>query len=328
MKTCAASLRRVSIAAGVSAVPAVALALTAPPAMAHGSMQSPVSRVLACYQQNPESPASAACKAAVSASGRQAFYDWNGVRLGEAAGRHRQIIPDGRLCSAGIPAFRGLDLPRADWPATRLQAGAARTLRYKVTAPHKGTFQLYITKNGYDPRKPLTWADLESKPFLTKSDPAAADGTYLLPGRLPAGKKGRHLIYAIWQRSDSPEAFYSCSDVVFGGKSTAGAAVPPKRAAANPSARPSKPAAKRQSAPPAKQPAPGVNAYTAPGHHHHGPSPAATVNSKPVAQKSTGDSFLAQRVALVIGVTGLALSGALGLLFARRRSARTAGWGR
>jgi chitin-binding protein len=33
--------------------------------------------------------------------------------------------------------------------------------------------------------------------------------------RLPAGKTGRHLIYVIWQRSDSPEAFYSCSDVTY-----------------------------------------------------------------------------------------------------------------
>ena len=48
MKTCAATLRRASTAAGVTAVPVVALALAAPPALAHGSMQSPVSRVFAC----------------------------------------------------------------------------------------------------------------------------------------------------------------------------------------------------------------------------------------------------------------------------------------
>ena len=33
---------------------------------------------------------------------------------------------------------------------------------------------------------------------------------------LPPNKIGRHVIYAIWQRDDSPEAFYSCSDVVLG----------------------------------------------------------------------------------------------------------------
>ncbi|WP_425581227.1 lytic polysaccharide monooxygenase [Streptomyces sodiiphilus] len=34
--------------------------------------------------------------------------------------------------------------------------------------------------------------------------------------RFPGGP-GRHLIYSVWQRSDSPEAFYTCSDVVFDG---------------------------------------------------------------------------------------------------------------
>jgi chitin-binding protein len=34
--------------------------------------------------------------------------------------------------------------------------------------------------------------------------------------KLPKGKAGHRLIYTIWQRSDSPEAFYSCADVIFG----------------------------------------------------------------------------------------------------------------
>lgn len=47
---------------------------------------------------------------------------------------------------------------------------------------------------------------------------------YVFTGTVPQ-RTGRHLIYAILQRSDSPEAFYSCSDVVFGadnGGSTSG----------------------------------------------------------------------------------------------------------
>ncbi|WP_145503569.1 lytic polysaccharide monooxygenase, partial [Streptomyces sp. CFMR 7] len=27
---------------------------------------------------------------------------------------------------------------------------------------------------------------------------------------------GRHIVYKVWQRHDSPEAFYGCSDVAFG----------------------------------------------------------------------------------------------------------------
>lgn len=205
-------------AAGVAVLgfaPLVLTTVTASPAAAHGSMDSPVSRVSACFAEGPESPTSAACKAAVKASGAQAFYDWNEVNIPDAAGKHRDIIPDGELCSAGRDKYRGLDLPREDWPANKLSAGR-QTFEYQATAPHEGSFELYITEDGYDPSTPLKWSDLESKPFAKVKDPELKGGTYLIEGEVPK-KSGRHLIYAIWQRSDSPEAFYSCSDVTFDG---------------------------------------------------------------------------------------------------------------
>ncbi|WP_435059592.1 lytic polysaccharide monooxygenase auxiliary activity family 9 protein [Streptomyces sp. bgisy060] len=202
-------------AAAVTATAVLGLSgLVVEPAFAHGSMTDPVSRVAACYAEGPEAPRSAACKAAVAASGTQAFYDWNAVNIANAAGQHRQLIPDGKLCSAGNDKYRGLDLARADWPASRMEAGA-HTFRYKGTAPHKGSFALYVTKDGYDPTKPLKWSDLESEPFARVTDPGMQNGDYVFRGTVPK-KSGRHLIYSIWQRSDSPEAFYTCSDVVFG----------------------------------------------------------------------------------------------------------------
>ncbi|WP_407553881.1 lytic polysaccharide monooxygenase [Streptomyces sp. Pv4-95] len=206
----------------VGIAPLALTALAAGPAAAHGSMTDPVSRVSACYAEGPESPRSAACKAAVAASGVQAFYDWNAVNIANAAGKSKEIIPDGKLCSAGNDKYKGLDLPRADWPSTAMKAGG-HTFRYKGTAPHKGSFELYITKDGYDPTKPLKWSDLEAKPFVNVTDPKMENGDYVFDGKVPA-RTGRHLIYSIWQRSDSPEAFYTCSDVVFGkgGGSAAG----------------------------------------------------------------------------------------------------------
>ncbi|MER7520615.1 lytic polysaccharide monooxygenase [Streptomyces sp. NPDC126499] len=203
----------VATAGATAAVLLSGLAL-APAAVAHGSMTDPVSRVAGCFAEGPESPDSAACKAAVAASGTQAFYDWNGVNIANAAGRHRELIPDGELCSAGNEKYRGLDLARADWPASRMNSGP-RTFRYKGTAPHRGSFALYVTKDGYDPSKPLAWSDLEDKPFATVTDPRMERGDYVFTGTVPK-KSGRHLIYSVWQRSDSPEAFYTCSDVVFG----------------------------------------------------------------------------------------------------------------
>ncbi|MEU8763758.1 lytic polysaccharide monooxygenase [Streptomyces sp. NPDC048659] len=254
---------RTALATAVTASAVLALAgLGAAPAFAHGSMTDPVSRVAACYAEGPESPKSAACKAAVAASGTQAFYDWNGVNIADAGGRSRQIIPDGKLCSAGNDKYRGLDLARADWPSSPMTAGE-HTFRYKGTAPHKGSFALYVTKDGYDPAKPLKWSDLEDKPFATVTDPAMSNGDYVFKGTVPK-KSGRHLIYSVWQRSDSPEAFYTCSDVVFG-KDTGGTPGTPAPTASAP-----------------------TDAPSTGGHSGHGGHTATPAPTKTQAQPQTG----------------------------------------
>ncbi|MFJ3902773.1 lytic polysaccharide monooxygenase [Streptomyces sp. NPDC090025] len=238
------SRRTAVVSTGTLAAALMFAGTAAGPAFAHGSMTDPVSRVAGCYAEGPESPDSAACKAAVAASGTQAFYDWNAVNIANAAGQHRRLIPDGKLCSAGNDKYRGLDLARADWPASKLNSGA-HTFRYKGTAPHKGTWELYVTKDGYDPSKPLKWSDLEAKPFLTVTNPSMQNGDYVFGGTIPK-KSGRHLIYSIWQRSDSPEAFYTCSDVVFGqdnGGSTGPATSPATKPTTEPTTEPVTPSA-------------------------------------------------------------------------------------
>ncbi|WP_328633907.1 lytic polysaccharide monooxygenase auxiliary activity family 9 protein [Streptomyces sp. NBC_00356] len=217
-----ASRRKLAALTTVGAIPLALTALSATPAAAHGTLGDPASRVAACYAEGAESPTSAACKAAVAEGGPQALYDWNGIRDGEAGGKSQENIPDGKLCSANSDEFKGMDLARDDWPATKVSAGSY-TFKYKVTAQHKGTFNLYMTKQSYDPSKPLKWSDLDlENPVATKTDPTASGGYYTFSGKLP-DRTGRQLIYGIWQRSDSPEAFYSCSDVTYGGASTASA---------------------------------------------------------------------------------------------------------
>ncbi|MEE1818532.1 lytic polysaccharide monooxygenase [Streptomyces sp. SP18ES09] len=329
--------RRTATTAVTAALVLSGLAV-APGAFAHGSMTDPVSRVAACYAEGPEAPKSAACKAAVASSGAQAFYDWNAVNIANAAGQHRQLIPDGKLCSAGNDKYRGLDLARADWPASAMSSGA-HTFRYKGTAPHKGSFELYVTKDGYDPSKPLKWSDLEAKPFLTVTDPGMQNGDYVFQGTVPK-KSGRHLVYSIWQRSDSPEAFYTCSDVVFG-KDNGGAAP----ATAAPSATTPAPTA---SAPTEQQIEDGADRSTVQhgGHGGHGttgggdaaptapaagthaagtpaanaPAPAAGEGSGVELAETGGDS--ATPFVAMGGAAGLALGAALLFSTARRRRTR------
>lgn len=265
------SARRKAVVAAVGLTPLALTALAAAPASAHGSMGDPVSRVAQCYAEGPESPKSNACRAAVAAGGTQALYDWNGIRIGDANGRHQELIPDGRLCSANNDEFKGLDLARADWPATSVSSGSY-TFKYRVTAPHKGTFKVYLTKPGYDPAQPLGWDDLDlSNPVATATDPVASGGFYTFSGTLPE-RSGRQVLYAVWQRSDSPEAFYSCSDVTFGGGSggSAGSATPAPSA----------------SVPSEEQIEEGTGRSTV-EHHGHGDDDAGT-SAEPVAAPAGG----------------------------------------
>ncbi|WP_406285636.1 lytic polysaccharide monooxygenase [Embleya sp. NBC_00896] len=213
------SIRRKASVAVLATAPLLLTSLATGSASAHGTSSNPPSRIQICSAQGgetPENPQHSACRAAKAATGSAAaFYDPNAVSIGQANGRHRELIKDGELCSAGNPVYKGLDLPRTDWPTTNLPSGKEYTFQYFASAPHKGGFEYYLTKDGYDPTKPLKWSDLEAKPFLTGS-PTVNAGTYTFKGKLPA-RSGRHLLYVIWQRTDSAEAFYSCSDVVFDG---------------------------------------------------------------------------------------------------------------
>ncbi|MEU5218907.1 lytic polysaccharide monooxygenase [Streptomyces sp. NPDC020807] len=214
-------------ATGVAALSAAAalVSLTPATASAHGAVFNPVSRVAACYAEGPETPKSQVCKDLVADSGTQPLYDWNEVNIANADGNHQALIPDGKLCSANRAKYRALDWARTDWPSTAVAAGAF-DFKVRVTAPHSGTMTIYITKPGFDPTQPLKWSDLDATPVAVHpTTRTSQDGYYNFTGNLPA-RTGRHIVYKVWQRSDSPEAFYSCSDVTFGGTTAVAAKAP------------------------------------------------------------------------------------------------------
>ncbi|MFJ4008535.1 lytic polysaccharide monooxygenase [Streptomyces sp. NPDC090026] len=196
------------------AVPFLLLAPAAAPAAAHGAPTDPVSRAAACGAGSAELRATAACRAAAAASSGGALGPWDDLRVAGVAGRDRSLIPDGRLCSAGLQRYRGLDLARADWPATLLRQGAAVTMTYRATIAHRGTFTVYATRQGRDPAAPLTWGALSPRPLATVTDPPLRDGRYRIRFRLPENLTGRHVLYTVWRNTDTPDTYYSCSDVV------------------------------------------------------------------------------------------------------------------
>jgi len=296
------SARHKVAAIGVIGAASLAIAgLTPVTASAHGALNTPVSRISACYAEGPEHPQSQVCKDLVADSGTQPLYDWNEVNIANANGQSRTIIPDGHLCSANRDKYRALDWARTDWAATPVAAGT-RNISFRVTAPHRGTMTLYITKAGYDPTKPLKWSDLDNTPIAVYTTAnTETSGYYTFPATLPA-RTGRQLIYQVWQRTDSPEAFYGCADVVFGQTGTAAAAAAPK-------------------APTDQQIAAGASRSTV-SHHGHGGDAAVT----PVTADLPTSDVAASRPA--VGTLETALSGsavlaagAVGLLFYSRRRA-------
>ncbi|MGW6919511.1 lytic polysaccharide monooxygenase auxiliary activity family 9 protein [Kitasatospora sp. NPDC054939] len=290
------SIKRTVLPVGVVGAALLAVAAsTAGTAVAHGTMTGPVSRVAACYAEGPENPKSQVCKDLVAASGTQPLYDWNEVNLANAAGNHQALIPDGKLCSAGRDKYKALDWPRLDWPATSVKAGAIN-FKFRTTAPHVGTQVTYITKAGYNPTQPLKWSDLDQTPVanvpVTRT---ATEGYYNYTGTLPQ-RTGRHILYTIWQRSDSPEAFYTCADVDFG-QAAAGTAVSALSAPAGPSE---------------QQIAADADKSTV-SHHGHGGDPnspagaVAPVASASVGSSPTGPLLLSGAAAISVGWAAMVL---------------------
>ncbi|STX50661.1 secreted cellulose-binding protein [Legionella busanensis] len=195
--------------------PSLLLLGTSAIVQAHGSMELPISRSYQCYKEGPENPKSEACKAAVAVGGKQAIYNWHEINQGAANDRHQAIIPDGTLCAGGRDLFQGLNLAREDWPTTLMNVEPNRPFQfiYHATAPHRTKyFKFYLTKDNYVPSQPLRWGDLDEA-FCTITSVTLENGRYKMNCPIPANKTGKHILYVIWQRADSPEAFYSCSDV-------------------------------------------------------------------------------------------------------------------
>ncbi|NJQ06628.1 lytic polysaccharide monooxygenase auxiliary activity family 9 protein [Streptomyces lonarensis] len=222
--------RKTALVAATAALPAMAMVMmTGGSAAAHGAPMDPGSRTYLCYVHSIDhtgqiTPSNPACAAALAQGGHNAYYNWFAVLQSNGQGRTAGFIPDGQLCSGASGAFdfSGFDLPRDDWPYTHVTAGDDYRFSYNVWAHHPGSFHMYVTKDGFDPSQPLTWDDMEDEPFASVDDPpwtgvGSIEDEYYWTSTLPDDKEGRHIIYTVWERSDSPETFYSCSDVVFDG---------------------------------------------------------------------------------------------------------------
>ncbi|MGW8532173.1 lytic polysaccharide monooxygenase auxiliary activity family 9 protein [Nocardiopsis sp. NPDC055824] len=193
-------------------------------AEAHGAFTYPASRTYACFQDATGGtgggalrPTNEACADALAEGGDYPFWNWFGNLISDADGRHQEVVADGELCGP-TDRFAAFNAARTDWPTTALEPNTTVEFRHNAWAPHPGVFRTYVTEDGFDPEQALNWDDLElvdevTDPPLRSGGDAGAE--YYWDVDLP-DREGRHIVYVVWERSDSPEAFYNCSDVVFG----------------------------------------------------------------------------------------------------------------
>lgn len=210
------TVRRLAALTGVAVAVGLVPAL---PAFAHGAPISPISRSAACAAGGGLETGTAACKAALKANGGP-FGTFDNVRVPNVNGNDRKFVPDGQLCGGGLAAFKGLSIARDDFPATTVTGGRTLSIKYRATIAHQGSFRVYLTNQGYDPLKKLTWDDLGSKPLTDVGNPPQKNGSFVFSVKLPQ-RTGRQMLYIVWQTSNTPDSYYSCSDLVFKSAATA-----------------------------------------------------------------------------------------------------------
>jgi chitin-binding protein len=133
---------------------------------------------------------------------------------------------------------------------------------------------------------------------------------------MPTGRTGRQMLYIVWQTSNTPDSYYSCSDLVYKSTATATPTKPPSPAAAKASPvkktaskAPSSPApaATKKAAVPV---AAAASATTSPA-----PTPQSLTRVSDEKQGTLGHGIIAG--ALIIGFGALAWAG-FGALRRRR----------
>lgn len=120
---------------------------------------------------------------------------------------------DGKIASAGGKFGGVLDEQTSTrWLKSKVYGGV-NTISWKLTAAHSTSkFHYYITKKGWDPNSPLKKADFEHIGTFeyqgAKPEPIVSHNV-----NIPTDREGYYVILAVWDVSDTVNAFYQVIDV-------------------------------------------------------------------------------------------------------------------
>lgn len=182
---------------------ALATLTVASSALAHGYVESPASRAYMC-------------KLGKNIDCGSVQYEPQSVER-TSGFPEGALPPDGQLASAGISQYSQLDKQSLNtWTKTPITAGK-NTFTWYHTAPHKTVnWRWYITKQDWNPNKPLTRDQFESTPFCTVNGNSQAPAQHLEMNCNVPQRTGYQVIYAVWEIADTTNSFYQAIDVDFG----------------------------------------------------------------------------------------------------------------
>ncbi|MBC1564246.1 chitin-binding protein [Listeria booriae] len=200
--------------AGFASTVAISMLVFQGQASAHGYISKPASRVYLANQGINTNVGSA---------------QWEPQSIEAPKGFPEKGPLDGQIAGGG--KYSLLDEQTQNrWSKVDIQSGKT-TIEWTLTAPHKtSSWSYYITKNGWDPNKPLTRDQLQ---LITKiqadgTAPAAKTSQEIT---IPADHTGYHVILGVWEIADTGNAFYQVIDAnISGGSSVPDTEAPTKPA--------------------------------------------------------------------------------------------------
>ncbi|MFD0587458.1 lytic polysaccharide monooxygenase [Paenibacillus sp. GCM10027627] len=210
---------KMAIAGGIMLVLAAAmLLLLTERASAHGYVSNPSSRAALCASGVNQN-----CGAIIYEP-----YSLEALKGFPAAGP-----ADGQIASAN-GAFAPLDQQTSTrWSKVNLSPGTT-TFNWNIKVPHAtASWKYYITKTNWNPNQPLTRAQFDLTPFCNVSYSGTPGNSYSDTCNVP-NRSGYHVILAVWEVSNTLNAFYNVIDVNFvGGGDTIAPTNPASLAASN-----------------------------------------------------------------------------------------------
>ncbi|AZE53000.1 hypothetical protein C4K03_0827 [Pseudomonas synxantha] len=203
------------------------------PEIRHGTSELPPSRQYFCYTQQDYGGGSggiknAACKKAYEEAGSEnwqrerLFNFWNtyskNLENSQTPDKPKDLVPDGKLCSAGIADYDSINIISDAWHTTDLEVKNGRVqLTYIASQMHEpSTFRVFLTDQNN-----LNWDSLKESPDVkvegVPDKNSSTPGHYYLDVKLPDGYSSdtKSILYIMWKRDERPhETFFSCSDVM------------------------------------------------------------------------------------------------------------------